>query len=70
MKEKIITWFAYFWAGFTGFFSSLSFNEVGVLVSIVATLITMFVNWYYKRHTLQVLENHPDSRKAYEQMED
>ncbi|PSW14771.1 hypothetical protein C9I98_21535 [Photobacterium sanctipauli] len=70
MREKMIGWFAYLWAGFTGLVSGLSINEIGVVVSIAATLFTAVINWLYRRRMLKALQNHPDVRKAYEQMED
>ncbi|PSB88071.1 hypothetical protein C5F64_08715 [Photobacterium damselae subsp. damselae] len=70
MREKMISWFAYLWAGVTGLASGLSINEIGVLISISATIFTAFINWLYRRRTLKALQNHPEVKKIYEQMED
>ncbi|PSU92037.1 hypothetical protein C0W35_15195 [Photobacterium kishitanii] len=40
MREKVISWFAYLWAGLTGVASGLSMNEIGGLISIFATVFT------------------------------
>ncbi|BDR34293.1 TPA: HP1 family phage holin [Photobacterium damselae] len=66
----MISWFAYLWAGVTGLASGLSINEIGVLISISATIFTAFINWLYRRRTLKALQNHPEVKKIYEQMED
>ena len=48
MREKVISWFAYLWAGLTGVASGLSMNEIGVLISIFAPylprLLTGFID--------------------------
>ncbi|WP_158161211.1 phage holin family protein [Grimontia hollisae] len=76
MREKILSLFAYLWAGITGVISGLGEaisgippNELGVWVSIIATVFTAFVNWLYKRRTLNALKNHPDVKKIYEQID-
>lgn len=70
MREKVISWFAYLWAGLTGVASGLSMNEIGVLISIFATVFTACINWFYRYRTLKVLQNHPKVKKIYEQIEE
>ena len=70
MREKVISWFAYLWAGLTGVASGLSMNEIGVLISIFATVFTAFINWFYRHRILKALQNHPEVKKIYEQIEE
>ncbi|MGD6735398.1 HP1 family phage holin [Photobacterium leiognathi subsp. mandapamensis] len=70
MKEKVISGIAYLWAGLTGLVSGLSINEIGVIVSIVATIFTVLINWLYRYRTLKALQQYPEVKKIYEQTEE
>ena len=67
MREKVISGFAYQWAGLA---SSLSINEIEGIISIFATVFTAFINWFYRHRTLKALQNHPEVKKIYEQIEE
>ncbi|ECI2259362.1 alpha/beta hydrolase [Salmonella enterica subsp. enterica] len=52
--DKHSTWLAYLWAVIAGYFTHLSLNDWGALVTIVLAIATFFVNRRYKQQSAQV----------------
>ncbi|HGB4478593.1 TPA: HP1 family phage holin [Salmonella enterica subsp. enterica serovar Chester] len=51
--DKHSSWMAYLWAVIAGYFTQLSLNDWGALVTIVLAIATFFVNRYYKQQSAQ-----------------
>ncbi|HAK8511648.1 TPA: alpha/beta hydrolase [Salmonella enterica] len=51
--DKHSSWLAYLWAVIAGYFTQLSLNDWGALVTIVLAIATFFVNRHYKQQSAQ-----------------
>lgn len=53
---------SYFWGGICTVFGALDLNKVALIIGIVTTVLTFFINWVYKRrdfiHKKELREQH------------
>lgn len=59
VMTKVTSGAAYVSSGATLYFG-LTMNELGVAVGIVATIVTVIMNWYFKREHLKIARQQLD----------
>ncbi|MBV1842202.1 MULTISPECIES: HP1 family phage holin [Photobacterium] len=66
MQEKLSSALSYFCASLLAFFGAFSLQDWATVIGILFAAGTFANNWYYRKKSYKLLQQHPQLRELYE----
>ncbi|MDX1301840.1 HP1 family phage holin [Photobacterium swingsii] len=66
MQEKLNSALAYFFAWLLAFFGALSLQDWATIIGVGLAIGTFCVNRHYRKKSFKLLQQHPQLRELYE----